>query len=99
MSAAILVLSNPGSLNMSKTDRTESILVVDDSMTSRNLICRLLRQLGFQDVESFGSAASASERLGKKRFQLILTNWQMEPISGLEILKSIGSDRNLKKYQ
>jgi two-component system, chemotaxis family, chemotaxis protein CheY len=81
---------------MSILDLNVPILVVDDSPTTRLLVCRLLKQLGFRDVEGLENAVSALQRLGQKRFQLIVLDWHMEPMTGLELLKSLRGDHQLK---
>ena len=77
-------------------DRNVPILVVDDSPTTRVLVCRLLKQLGFRNVEGLENAVSALQRLGQKRFQLIVLDWHMEPMTGLELLKSLRGNDQLK---
>jgi two-component system chemotaxis response regulator CheY len=73
------------------------ILVVDDYKTMIRIIRNLLKQLGFSDVDD---AADGSEALGKaqaKKYGLIISDWNMEPMTGYELLKEIRADERLGK--
>jgi two-component system chemotaxis response regulator CheY len=73
------------------------ILVVDDSVTTRSLVRRLLKQLGFRDVHCAADALAAFQFLNRKGFRLIISDWHMEPVTGLEMLKSLRSCEKLKE--
>jgi two-component system chemotaxis response regulator CheY len=77
---------------MAIIDKDIPILVVDDSMTARVLVCRLLKQLGFRNIEGFQNPVDALRRLGEKKFQLMVLDWHMEPMTGLELLKALRCD-------
>ncbi len=78
-------------------DLTMPILVVDDYKTMIRIIRNLLKQLGFNDVDD---AADGSEALGKmkqRKYGLVISDWNMEPMTGYELLKEVRSDENLSR--
>ncbi len=71
-------------------------LIVDDYRTMRRIIRNLLMQLGYNDVEDVGDGAAALALMRADKFDLVICDWNMEPMSGLELLKQIRSDAKLK---
>ena len=74
-----------------------SVLIVDDSRTITHLIADLVRKLGFTDVDIANDGASALDQLRKKQYGLIFSDWEMQPMSGEELLKEIRQDKKLGK--
>ncbi len=77
-------------------DYNMPILIVDDYRTMLKIIRNLLKQLGFTNVEE---AADGSEALGKLRdgeFDLVISDWNMEPMTGLQLLKEVRADERLR---
>lgn len=72
------------------------ILIVDDFKTMLKIIESLLRQLGFKNVEEATDGKAALEKLKGEKFDLILSDWNMEPMSGLDLLKAVRADPALK---
>jgi two-component system chemotaxis response regulator CheY len=72
------------------------ILLVDDSRTMRLIIQRAIRQAGYRAlaVEEAESAPHAIEKLKEGQPKLILSDWNMPEVSGLELLKQIRSENN-----
>jgi two-component system chemotaxis response regulator CheY len=68
------------------------ILVVEDSITAGRIIASLLAQVGFTDVENVLDAQSALELLRKKMFDLVVSDWRLGSMSGLELLRRIRQD-------
>jgi two-component system, chemotaxis family, chemotaxis protein CheY len=66
-----------------------SILVVDDSKTVIEIVTRMLRDAGYADVNHALDGLSALKMLQQKRYDLVITDWQMSPVSGPELVKSI----------
>jgi two-component system chemotaxis response regulator CheY len=64
------------------------ILVVDDYLGMRKLIRTMLRQAGFQDVEEAEDGGTALEKLKSRNYDLVLSDWNMEPMSGLDLLRA-----------
>ena len=77
-------------------DYNMPILIVDDYRTMLKIIRNLLKQLGFTNVEE---ATDGSEALGKLRegeFDLVISDWNMEPMTGLQLLKEVRADDRLR---
>ena len=62
-------------------DKGMHILVVDDYNTMRRIIRNLLKQLGFDNVEEAADGGEAIGKLREKSFQLVISDWNMEPVS------------------
>ena len=73
-------------------DRASSILIVDDYSRMLRIIRSLLRQLGYEQVEEAASGVEALEMLRQRRFDLVISDWNMEPMSGLELLRAVRAD-------
>jgi two-component system, chemotaxis family, chemotaxis protein CheY len=73
-------------------DRASPILIVDDYTRMLRIIRNLLRSLGYEQVEEASDGASALELLRQKRFSLVISDWNMEPMSGLELLREVRAD-------
>lgn len=72
------------------------ILVVDDYGTMRRIVRGLLEQIGYQDVDEAEDGASALEKLRNATYNLIISDWNMEPMTGYELLKEVRADAKLK---
>jgi two-component system, chemotaxis family, chemotaxis protein CheY len=73
-------------------DRTSPILIVDDYSRMLRIIRGLLRQIGYEQVEEAPDGASALEKLRQRPFRLVIADWNMEPMSGLELLREVRAD-------
>jgi two-component system chemotaxis response regulator CheY len=73
-------------------DRANPILIVDDYSRMLRIIRGLLRQLGYEQVEEAADGASALVKLRQKPFSLVISDWNMEPMSGLELLREVRAD-------
>jgi two-component system chemotaxis response regulator CheY len=71
------------------------VLVVDDSLTMTGIISNLLGKIGFADVDIAHDGPSALERLRQKRYGLVLSDWEMEPMSGEQLLKEMRQDKTI----
>ena len=71
------------------------ILVVDDYATMRRIVRNLLTQIGFNDVDEAGDGVSALQKLRTDKFGLVISDWNMEPMTGLQLLKEIRADNKL----
>src|SRR5580700_11853599 len=78
-------------------DRFMPVLVVDDHGTMIKIVRSQLRQMGFADVDEAKSGAEALTKLCARRYGLILSDWHMEPMSGLDLLTAIRGDASLKQ--
>ena len=76
-------------------DLSMPILVVDDYNTMIRIIRNLLKQLGFEDIDDAADGASALSKMRGKRYSLVISDWNMEPMTGYDLLKEIRGDPNL----
>jgi two-component system chemotaxis response regulator CheY len=76
-------------------DLSMSILVVDDYNTMVRIIRNLLRQVGFTNVDDASDGISALRRLREKKYQLVISDWNMAPMTGYELLKEMRADPDL----
>jgi two-component system, chemotaxis family, chemotaxis protein CheY len=65
------------------------VLVVDDSGTMRKIILRSLNALGVTDVVEAGDGSDGLELFKQQQFDIVLTDWNMPRMTGLELLKAI----------
>lgn len=73
-----------------------NILVVDDYQTMVRIIKNLLKQLGFENIDEAADGTQALEKIAQKPYGLIISDWNMEPMSGLDLLKSLrGADNKV----
>lgn len=72
------------------------ILVVDDFSTMRRIVRNLLRDLGFTNIEEADDGNTALPMLRNGKFDFLVTDWNMPGMSGMELLKAVRADENLK---
>lgn len=72
------------------------ILIVDDYKTMLRIIRNLLKQLGFENVDEATDGTNALSKLRDKDYELIISDWNMEPMTGLQLLKEVRSDERMK---
>jgi two-component system chemotaxis response regulator CheY len=77
-------------------DMKMNVLIVDDYKTMLRIEENLLRQIGFTNIEEANGGPTALEKLRQKKFGLILSDWNMEPMTGLELLSTVRADPALK---
>ena len=77
-------------------DKNMKILVVDDFSTMRRIVRNLLRDLGFTNIEEADDGSTALPMLRNGKFDFLVTDWNMPGMSGMELLKEIRADENLK---
>ena len=73
-------------------DPSMPVLVVDDYSTMVRIIRNLLRQVGFSDVDDSNDGAAALAKMRAKRYGLVISDWNMEPMSGYELLLQVRAD-------
>lgn len=76
-------------------DLSMPILVVDDYNTMVRIIHNLLRQIGFKDVDAAPDGSTALAKLRSRRYGLVISDWNMEPMTGYELLKRMRADPTL----
>ena len=77
-------------------DKNMNVLIVDDYKTMLRIIRNLLKQLGFMNVEEASDGAQALQMLRAGNFGLVISDWNMEPMTGLELLRQVRADPRLK---
>ena len=70
-------------------DTSMPILVVDDYNTMVRIIRNLLRQLGFTDVDDAADGSAALAKMNGRKYGLVISDWNMEPMTGYELLKQV----------
>jgi len=78
-------------------DLSMPVLVVDDYKTMVRIIRNLLKQLGFENVEDAADGTEALAKMKARKFGLVISDWNMEPMTGYELLKQVRSDASLTK--
>ncbi len=73
-----------------------SVLIVDDYATMLRIMRNLLRQIGFQDIDQASDGAEALQKLRSGHYDLVISDWNMEPVSGLDLLKEVRRDDMLR---
>jgi two-component system chemotaxis response regulator CheY len=72
------------------------ILVVDDFSTMRRIIKNLLKDLGFANIQEADDGSSALPMLQQGDFDFVVTDWNMPGMQGIDLLRAIRADANLK---
>ena len=78
-------------------DMSMPVLVVDDYNTMIRIIRNLLKQLGFEDIDDASDGSAALSKLREKKYGLVISDWNMEPMTGYELLKEVRADPGLTK--
>jgi two-component system chemotaxis response regulator CheY len=72
------------------------ILVVDDFSTMRRIIKNLLKDLGFTNIQEADDGSTALPMLQQGEFDFVVTDWNMPGMQGIDLLRAIRADGNLK---
>lgn len=77
-------------------DTSIKILIVDDFATMRRILKNILKQLGFKNLVEADDGTTAWEILEGQSIDLIISDWNMPKMTGLELLKKVRSSDNYK---
>ncbi len=77
-------------------DQNMRILVVDDFSTMRRIVKNVLKQIGYSNIDEAEDGADALNKLRSRRYDFVVSDWNMPNLDGLEMLKQIRSDEQLK---
>ena len=77
-------------------DRSINVLIVDDYKTMLRIIRNLLKQINFNNVEEASDGTEALQKLRSGQFGLVISDWNMEPMTGLQLLQEVRADARLK---
>ena len=78
-------------------DLTMPVLVVDDYSTMIRIIRNLLKQIGFDNIDDASDGSMALNKMRAKKYGLVISDWNMEPMTGYELLKEVRADPSLSK--
>ena len=79
-------------------DMSMKILVVDDYKTMIRIIHNLLKQLGFNDLDEAENGVEALKKMQSGiKYGLVISDWNMEPMTGYELLQKVRADENIKR--
>lgn len=78
-------------------DMNMRVLIVDDFQTMLKILENFLKQFGFKNIDTASDGSKALEKLKANKYDLILSDWNMEPMTGLELLKAVRADAGLKR--
>ena len=76
-------------------DPSMPILVVDDYQTMVRIIRNLLKQLGFENVDDASDGSSAIAKMRDKKYGLVISDWNMEPMTGFELLRQVRNEEEI----
>ena len=76
-------------------DLSMSVLVVDDYNTMIRIIRNLLKQLGFEHIDDASDGSAALNKMRGKKYGLVISDWNMEPMTGYDLLREVRADPNL----
>jgi two-component system, chemotaxis family, chemotaxis protein CheY len=76
-------------------DTSVSVLVIDDFRSMSGIMTKILRQIGFADVDEAQDGESALQSLKRKRYGLVISDWEMRPMSGPQLIEELRSDPGL----
>lgn len=77
-------------------DMNMNVLIVDDYKTMLRIVSNLLKQLGFKNVYEATDGSMALTMLRERDYGLVISDWNMEPMTGLQLLKEVRADGKLK---
>jgi two-component system chemotaxis response regulator CheY len=77
-------------------DKNMHILIVDDYKTMLRIIRNLLRQLGFVNIDEATDGSMALQMMRSGNYGLVISDWNMEPMTGLQLLREVRNDAKLK---
>src|SRR5262245_57817493 len=78
-------------------DLSMPVLLVDDYYTVVRIIRNLLQQLGFTDVDDASDGAAAIAKMRTNRYGLVISDWNMAPMTGYDLLKQVRADPSIAK--
>ena len=76
-------------------DLSMPVLIVDDYNTMVRIIRNLLRQLGFEHIDDASDGSQALAKMRERPYGLVISDWNMEPMTGYDLLKQVRSDPGL----
>jgi len=78
-------------------DLSMPILVVDDYGTMIRIIRNLLKQIGFENVDDASDGSAALAKMQSKKYGLVISDWNMEPMTGYDLLREVRASQDLSQ--
>jgi two-component system chemotaxis response regulator CheY len=78
-------------------DYSMPVLVVDDYQTVVRIMRNLLRQAGFAEIDTAGDGEEALAKMRQRKYGLVISDWYMAPVNGLELVRQARADDALKE--
>ena len=78
-------------------DLSIPVLIVDDYNTMVRIIRNLLRQLGFENIDDANDGSQALAKMQQRKYGLVISDWNMEPMTGYELLREVRADDQLSR--
>ena len=79
------------------TDKSIKILIVDDYKTMLRIIRNVLRQISLLNVDEANDGAEAFAMLKQGDYGLVISDWNMQPVTGLDLLQQVRADEKLAR--
>ena len=77
-------------------DYSMPVLVVDDYQTVLRIMRNLLRTAGFAEIDTAGDGEEALAKMRERKYGLVITDWYMAPVNGLDLVRQARADEGLK---
>ena len=78
-------------------DKSMNVLIVDDYKTMLRIIRNLLKQIGFENVDDASDGSAALAKMVGKKYGLVISDWNMEPMTGYDLLREIRASPELSQ--
>jgi two-component system chemotaxis response regulator CheY len=78
-------------------NKNMQILIVEDNTTMRRIVRDLVKQIGFKNTDEAIDGTDALAKLNEKAYDFIISDWHMEPMTGLDLLKNVRAHEKLKR--
>ncbi len=78
-------------------EKNIKVLIVDDFATMRKVVRNLLKQVGYEDIVEAEDGVMALKALKSQKIDVIVSDWNMPNMTGLELLKAVRADAELAK--
>jgi two-component system chemotaxis response regulator CheY len=86
----------PGRELVMDVDLNMNVLIVDDFESMRETLHKQLSRLNFTNIDQAKDGAEALRKLRSGDYGLVISDWNMEPMDGVELFKEVRSDEKLK---
>jgi two-component system, chemotaxis family, chemotaxis protein CheY len=77
-------------------DKAMNVLIVDDYKTMLRIVRNLLKQIDFNNIDEATDGAEALVKLRGGSFGLVISDWNMQPMTGLQLLQEVRADGRLR---